>query len=158
MADFFRERRRKRMEGGGPITRAIRGDKIIQRRKGVEASTPSSSRPKIDQLRVRRRKKSPQVIVAEFRARFPDLDIPDPGPEPPFLEGELEPDAIEMGGTVWALRTAEGVANKFGETADEKEAIMRNLIPGMLASRETWERRTAAGIQEFIERILEEQA
>lgn len=152
MPEFFRERRRKRREGGGPITRAIRGDKIIQRRKRGEITLP-----KIDLARPRRRKKSPQVVVAEFRARFPDLDIPDPGPEPPFIEGELEPDAIELSGTVWALRTAEGVANKFGETDDEKEAIMRNLIPGMLASRETWERRTAAGIQEFIERILEEQ-
>ncbi len=114
---------------------------------------PPPSRPPVRRP-VRRRKEKPQEVVRRFRIRFPDLDIPDPGPEPQPFEGALESNIIEEAGVVWALKTAEGIANSFGGTPDERESLMRNLIPAMLASRETWERKTEAGIREFVERTL----
>lgn len=125
--------------------------RVIKRVKSIPGGQPGVvRRPR------RRRKESPKEVVDRFRRKFPDLDIPDPGPEPQPFEGELEPSIIELAGTTWALKTAEGIAESFGGTPDEQESLMRNLIPAMLASRETWERKTAAGIREFVERSLAE--
>lgn len=108
--------------------------------------------------RRRRPKQDPDEVVKDFRRRFPNIPVPDPGPEPQPLEGKLEPDPIERAGVVWAIRTAEGLARKFAP-GDEKaqEKLIANVVPALLDSREVWEKRTTAGIKRFLQDILEEE-
>lgn len=98
----------------------------------------------------RRKTENPMQTVQRFRKRFPGLRIPDPGPEPQPLEGELEPPRIEEQGVVWALETAWGVAKSFGTTEEQREGLFRNLLPKILPKREMWERETAKGMRELL--------
>ena len=157
-------RRRRRMRspptrGSGPLSRIGQREGVISRireRRKQKRQPPGRRQrsPPADLVRRRRARETPEEVVAQFRSRFPDLNIPNPGPEPQPLEGALEPRSIELAGVVWALRTADGIGKKYGETPEEEDTITRNVIPGLLNSRETWERRTAAGIRQFVEEII----
>lgn len=99
----------------------------------------------------RKKKETAQEVVNRFRKRFPDVKIPDPGPEPQPLEGPLEPPIIEAAGVVWALETAWGLADKWGETTEQKEGLFRKFLPKILPKREKWERETARGLRRLLD-------
>ncbi len=87
-----------------------------------------------------------QQVVADFRKRWPGIVIPDPGPEPQPLEGPLEPPNIEVKGTVWAIRTAEGNAKAFAADPVTQRRVLQNNLDRLLPRREFWERGVAKRI------------
>jgi len=123
-----------------------------RRRLRPPEEKPPEPRPdvKMPGRKERRKTETPMQTVQRFRRRFPDLVIPDPGPEPQPLEGELEPPRIEEQGVVWALETAWGLASRFGGTDDQKEGLFRSFLPKILPKREKWERETAKGMRELL--------
>ena len=98
----------------------------------------------------RRKTETPMQTVERFRRRFPSMVIPDPGPEPQPLEGELEPEKIEKAGVVWALETTWGLAKSLGTTEEQQEGLFRSFLPKILPKREFWERETARGMRELL--------
>ncbi len=111
---------------------------------------PPVEKPKMPGRKERRKTETPLQTVQRFRRRFPGLVIPDPGPEPQPLEGELEPPRIEEQGVVWALETAWGLAGQFGATEEQREGVFRDILPKILPKREFWERETAKGMRELL--------
>lgn len=132
---------------------ATKFDYQKRRKKKPPAPKEPEVRPEVEMptgKERRRKRETPQETVERFRRRFPQMEIPDPGPEPQPLEGELEPPRIEEQGVVWALETAWGQAGLFAANEEQRDKLFQSFLPNLLPKREYWERETAKGMKRLL--------
>lgn len=75
------------------------------------------------------------------------VEIPFEGPEPPSIEGRLEPKNLEFSGVRWAIATSAGLCGFIADDETEFRACMQKMLPKLLDARENWERGTYIGLR-----------
>ena len=81
------------------------------------------------------------------------ITLPKEGPEPPDIEGKLEPRMVEYKGVTWAYHTARGLAKRYtaGKGIEDFDRMFVPLLRFFLDNREEWEREWATGIRGWVE-------
>ena len=107
---------------------------------------------------------NPSYIVRYLEVYFPSVTLeefasmvgPEEGPQPGETKEQEQPEAWEYSGVKWATDYAEGMAERFGKTDEEKKKIFRALLPKVLGRRKEWEKKSYEGLKAWIDKAVNE--